>query len=80
MVGLVGEPGMGKTRLVTEFCRSLAGQGVTVVVGPCLFYGQATPYLPVRALLRQLCGLAEGDAAAITGKRTLSRKLSRKRR
>ena len=64
VVGLVGEPGMGKTRLVTEFCRSLAGQAVTVVVGQCLSYGQATPYLPVRDILRQVCGLAEGDAAA----------------
>jgi class 3 adenylate cyclase len=48
VVGLVGEPGMGKTRLVTEFCRSLVGQAVTVVVGQCLSYGQAIPYLPVR--------------------------------
>ena len=65
VVGLVGEPGMGKTRLVTEFCRSLAGQEVTVAVGQCLSYGQATPYLPVRDILRQVCGLAEGDAAAV---------------
>ena len=57
MVGLVGESGMGKTRLVTEFCRSLAGQGVTVVVGQCLSYGQATPYLPMRDILRQVCFL-----------------------
>jgi class 3 adenylate cyclase len=33
VVGLVGEPGMGKTRLLTEFCRRLAGQSVTVYVG-----------------------------------------------
>ena len=65
VVGLVGEPGMGKTRLLTEFCRSLAGQPVTVYVGQCLSYGQATPYLPVRDILRQVCGLAEGDAAAV---------------
>jgi predicted ATPase/class 3 adenylate cyclase len=61
VVGLVGEPGMGKTRLVTEFCRSLAGQAVTMVVGQCLSYGQATPYLPVRDILRQVCGFVEGD-------------------
>jgi predicted ATPase/DNA-binding winged helix-turn-helix (wHTH) protein len=65
VVGLVGEPGMGKTRLVTEFCRGLAGQPVTVYVGQCLSYGQITPYLPVRDLLRQLCGLVEGDEAAV---------------
>jgi hypothetical protein len=65
VVGLVGEPDLGKTRLVTEFCRSLAGQEVTVVVGQCLSYGQATPYLPVRDILRQVCGFAEGDAAVV---------------
>jgi len=65
VVGLVGEPGMGKTRLVTEFCRSLVGQPVTVYVGQCLSYGQITPYLLVRDLLRQLCGLVEGDEVAV---------------
>jgi class 3 adenylate cyclase len=65
VVGLVGEPGMGKTRLLTEFCRRLAGQPMTVYVGQCLSYGQATPYLPVRDLLRQLCALVEGDEAAV---------------
>jgi class 3 adenylate cyclase/tetratricopeptide (TPR) repeat protein len=65
VVGLVGEAGMGKTRLVTEFGRRLAGQGVTVVVGQCLSYGQNTPYLPVRDLVRQLGGLGESAAAVI---------------
>ena len=64
VVCLVGEPGMGKTRLLTEFRRSLAGQPVTVAVGQCLSYGQASPYLPVRAIVRQVCALAEGDEAA----------------
>jgi class 3 adenylate cyclase/tetratricopeptide (TPR) repeat protein len=63
VVGLVGEPGMGKTRLLHEFCRSLAGQVVTVYVGQCLSYGQVIPYLPVRDLLWQLCGLVEGKEA-----------------
>ena len=63
VVGLIGEPGMGKTRLVDEFCRSLTGQPVTVYIGQCLSYGQATPYLPVRDLVRQICALTEGDTA-----------------
>jgi predicted ATPase len=57
---------MGKTRLLTEFCRSLAGQPVTVAVGQCLAYGRTTPYLPVRDMLRQLCGMEEAEAAAHT--------------
>ena len=60
VVGLVGEPGMGKTRLLTEFCCRVAGNQVTVYVGQCLSYGQATPYLPVCDLVWQICGLAEG--------------------
>jgi hypothetical protein len=62
VVCLVGEPGMGKTRLLTEFCRSLAGQPVTV--GQCLSYGQASPYLPVCDIVRQVCAVGEGDEAA----------------
>src|SRR5262245_16661211 len=64
VVGLLGEPGMGKTRLLTEFCRSVPGNRVTVYVGQCLSYGQSTPYLPVRDLVRQICGLVEGDGLA----------------
>ena len=64
VVGLVGAPGMGKTRLLTEFCRSVPGNQVTVYEGRCLSYGQGTPYLPVRDLVRQVCGLAEGAEMA----------------
>ena len=65
VVGLVGEPGMGKTRLLAEFCRRVPGDQVTVYVGQCLSYGQSTPYLPVCDLLQQVCGLVEGDTAAV---------------
>jgi class 3 adenylate cyclase/tetratricopeptide (TPR) repeat protein len=61
VVSLVGPPGTGKTRLLTEFGRSLPGDQVTWYVGQCLAYGQTTPYLPVRNILRQVCGLSEGD-------------------
>jgi hypothetical protein len=61
VVGVVGAPGIGKTRLLTEFCRRVPGDQVTVYEGRCLSYGQHTPYLPVRDLVRQICGLVEGD-------------------
>jgi hypothetical protein len=64
VIGIVGAPGMGKTRLVTEFCRRLPEDQVTVYVGQCLSYGPSTPYLPVRDLLWQICRLVEGDEAA----------------
>ena len=62
-VGLVGEPGMGKSRLLAEFAQSLRGQPVTYCDGHCLAYGSTTPYGPVRDLLRQLWGLPDPGAS-----------------
>lgn len=60
-VGIVGEPGMGKSRLVTEFRRSLPPRTYTYLAGRCLSYGQATPYLPLLDLLRANCGITPTD-------------------
>ena len=46
VVSLVGPPGMGKTRLLTEFGGRLAPDQVPWYRGHCLAYGQAIPYLP----------------------------------
>jgi hypothetical protein len=64
VVGIVGDPGMGKSRLLYEVRRHLRGKPVTYVAGQCLSYGQATPYLPVLDILRSLCGLTEADSGA----------------
>ncbi|MBM3225812.1 MAG: hypothetical protein FJZ47_18705, partial [Candidatus Tectomicrobia bacterium] len=59
VVGVVGEPGLGKTRLLYEFVQSLQGQRVTCYVGRCLSYGRSTSYLPLLDLLRQACVIGE---------------------
>jgi predicted ATPase/DNA-binding winged helix-turn-helix (wHTH) protein/class 3 adenylate cyclase len=64
VVGIVGEPGIGKSRLFHEFRQHLRGTPVTYVTGQCLSYGQATPYLPVLDILHALCGLTETDDGA----------------
>ena len=61
VVALVGEPGMGKSRLLAEYRRSLVGREVRYVEGHCLSYGSATPYLPLVDLVRQLCGMTPGE-------------------
>ena len=61
VLGILGEPGMGKSRLLAEFRQRLAGQAVTYYAGQCLPYGQATPYLPLRDVVRQHCGLGATD-------------------
>ena len=61
VVGIMGEPGMGKSRLLYEFVQHLASKAVTYVEGHCLSYGNITPYLPVLDLLRHLCGITDAD-------------------
>ena len=61
MVGVVGEPGIGKSRLLYEFRQSLEGKRLTYLTGRCLSYGSATPYLPVLEILRHNCGITETD-------------------
>ena len=61
VVGVVGEPGIGKSRLLYEFHQSLEGKRLTYLTGRCLSYGSTTPYLPVLDLLRHNCGIMETD-------------------
>jgi predicted ATPase len=60
-VGLVGEPGIGKSRLLAEFRRQVTDGRVTWVEGRCLSYGTAIPYLLALDLLRSACGILETD-------------------
>jgi class 3 adenylate cyclase/tetratricopeptide (TPR) repeat protein len=60
-VGIVGEPGVGKSRLLYEFRKSLDAERVTWLEGHCLAYGQTTPYLPILGMLRTNFQIDEGD-------------------
>lgn len=61
-VAVVGEAGMGKSRLVAEFRRRLDHPRLRWLAGQCVPYGRATPYRPLIGLLRGLCGLRDGEA------------------
>jgi class 3 adenylate cyclase/tetratricopeptide (TPR) repeat protein len=52
VVAVVGEPGVGKSRLFYEFIRSHHAAGWLVLESGSVSYGKATPYLPVTDLLR----------------------------
>jgi predicted ATPase len=65
VVGLVGEPGIGKSRLLTEWRASLAAHEVTYLEGHCWSYGSAMPYLPILDLLRAHCGISPTDGAEV---------------
>ena len=62
-VMVVGEPGIGKSRLMQELRRRL-GDGAAWVEAQAVPFGRARPFHPVVDMLRQACGIEEGDATA----------------
>jgi Adenylate and Guanylate cyclase catalytic domain/AAA ATPase domain len=63
VVALVGEAGVGKSRLVYEGVHSHHTQGWRVLESASVSYGKATPYFPVLDLLRRYCHLEDTDDA-----------------
>ena len=61
VVGLVGEPGVGKSRLILEMREAMASRQIEYLEGRCLSYGRSIPYLPVLDLLRAGCGILDAD-------------------
>ena len=60
IVLISGEPGIGKSRLLLEFKRSLAAD-VVWREAQCVPYGEGIPYLPVVDLVRRGFGVTETD-------------------
>jgi class 3 adenylate cyclase/tetratricopeptide (TPR) repeat protein len=61
VVAVVGEPGVGKSRLFWEFTHSHRVHGWLVLESGSVSYGKATPYLPVVELLKAYCRIQERD-------------------
>jgi predicted ATPase/class 3 adenylate cyclase len=61
VVGVVGEPGLGKSRLFFEFIHSHRTQGWLILESGSVSYGKATPYLPVIDLLKAYFKIQDRD-------------------
>jgi class 3 adenylate cyclase len=60
LVSVIGSPGVGKTRLASEFALALDGQA-RAVEGRCEPSGEGITFLPVAEILRALAGIGEAD-------------------
>ena len=72
VVALLGEPGVGKSRLVYEFLHAHHTQGWLRLESSSVSYGKATAYLPICDLLKAYCRIEDRDdlrtvRAKITG-------------
>jgi class 3 adenylate cyclase/tetratricopeptide (TPR) repeat protein len=66
VVALVGDPGVGKSRLVWELTNTLGSAGWLVLFGSAQAYAQASPYVVFSELLRHYFDLANGlDSEAL---------------
>jgi class 3 adenylate cyclase len=61
VVALLGEAGVGKSRLVYEVVHSHRTQGWLVLESASVSYGKATPYFPVRDLLKRYAQVEDRD-------------------
>jgi class 3 adenylate cyclase len=64
MAVVLGEPGIGKTRLLSELRSEAATIGAPWHEARCLSYGQAIPFHLVGELVRSLLGLTEESGSA----------------
>ena len=60
VVTLLGQAGLGKSRLIEEFVRHVSGQA-QVLRGRCLSYGEGITFWPIAEAFRQAAGILPDD-------------------
>jgi len=61
VIGIVGEAGIGKSRLIYEFRKSVEMDKITYLESRCLSYGLPTPYLPIIDQIKSNFGIESID-------------------
>lgn len=69
LVAIVGDPGLGKSRLVAEFAAIAASEGVDVVIARCEAHTKTLAFRALSRMLRAMFlveGLSDADARELT--------------
>ena len=69
IVGIVGDAGVGKSRLLLEFVNQLREGDFIYFEGRCLPYGSSMIYMPILDILRHFFDIDEGDREFIIKKK-----------
>jgi class 3 adenylate cyclase/tetratricopeptide (TPR) repeat protein len=75
VVGIVAEPGVGKSRLCHEFAERARGSGVEVFEAQAQAHGREIPFMPVLQMLRAYFGIADADPERIVREKIAGRAL-----
>ncbi|HLB22289.1 MAG TPA: AAA family ATPase, partial [Solirubrobacteraceae bacterium] len=75
MATVIGEAGVGKSRLLHEFERELGDRAGAPLVrrGRCLPYGSSVAYWPLGEVIRAECAIVDGDPPAIAWQKLSAR-------
>lgn len=73
VIGLVGDAGIGKSRLCFEFAENCRRKGVRVYECRVLAHGRATPFQPVLELFRDIFGINANDSVETSRRRVIDR-------
>jgi len=76
VVGIVGEAGVGKSRLLLEFVRQLPHGDFTYYEGRCLHYGSSIIYWPILDILKTFFEIGEDDRDLVIRQKISKRTLS----
>ena len=76
IVAVMGEPGVGKSRLAWEFTHSHRSQGWLVLETTSVSYGKAITYFPVIELLRRYFGIEPRDDSRMMREKVTGKLLS----
>ncbi|HVY78457.1 MAG TPA: adenylate/guanylate cyclase domain-containing protein [Solirubrobacterales bacterium] len=74
-IGIVAEPGVGKSRLCHEFAERCRERGVEVFECQAQAHGRTIPFMPVLQMLRSYFGIADGDPERIVREKIAGRTL-----
>jgi class 3 adenylate cyclase/tetratricopeptide (TPR) repeat protein len=76
VVAVIGEPGVGKSRLFWEFMQSRGSRRWRLLTSHAVSYGKATAYLPVIDLLKTYCQVEDRDDVQRVRERVIGKLLS----
>jgi class 3 adenylate cyclase/tetratricopeptide (TPR) repeat protein len=75
VVGIVAEPGVGKSRLCHEFAERARGNGIEVFEAQAQAHGREIPFMPVLQMLRAYFDIGDRDAERLVREKVAGRAL-----
>jgi class 3 adenylate cyclase/tetratricopeptide (TPR) repeat protein len=74
-VGVVAEPGIGKSRLYHEFAQRCRSEGFEVFEAQAQAHGKSIPFMPILQMLRSFYGIADQDPEQLAREKIAGRSL-----